>query len=98
MSPSPFYDRQRAEQAAALESVSQAARWAVPVGVAQTAAGRAGFPISGDHRPGRTTLEHVIPCLACGAEIRIAREAPHFEQRRAAAMHRHVERDPRHAG
>lgn len=44
-------NEQQAEQRAALEAVSQAARWAVPVGVAIITTGHAGFPMSGDHRP-----------------------------------------------
>jgi len=38
----------------------------------------------------RDTDEHVIPCLLCGAEIRLAREAPDFDERRAAAIAEHV--------
>jgi len=38
----------------------------------------------------RDTDEHVIPCPLCGAEIRLAREAPDFDERRAAAIAEHV--------
>ena len=59
-----------------------------------------GIQMSGDHRPREHddgfTDERVIPCLICGAEIRLA-FGPDLERRRAASIARHVERDPRHA-
>lgn len=60
----------------------------------------AGLEISGDHRPREHddgfTDERVIPCLTCGAQIRLAL-GPDLERRRSASIARHVERDPRHA-
>lgn len=103
-------DQQATEYYAYLESAMQAARWAIPVDLAVIATDHVlqhpgalpfdGLAISGDHRPREHddgfTDERVIPCLICGAEIRLA-FGPDLERRRAASIARHVERDPRHA-
>ena len=95
-------DQQAAEYMAGIESARQAARWAIPLveidGHDVEISGD--LEISGDHRPREHddgfTDERVIPCLICGAEIRLA-FGPDLERRRAASIARHVERDPRHA-
>lgn len=96
-------DQQAAEYAAGVESARQAVRWAIPVDLAideHDVEISGDLEISGDHRPREHdddfTDERVIPCLICGAEIRLA-FGPDLERRRAASIARHVERDPRHA-